>query len=63
MKSKRHLIASIFQLIVGIFAISAIIYAWINGEDIAARWTLTAILALAYVVLGVIGIIDYYRHD
>jgi hypothetical protein len=31
---------------------------WASGEDMT-RWIVTLILSIAFVVLGVIGIIDY----
>lgn len=60
MKSKWNLIASVFQLIVGLLAIAAFIVLAVNGEDLR-RWVITAILALFYVVLGIVGIIDYIK--
>ncbi len=58
MKSKWNLIVSIFQLVIGILAISAFVIAAVNGENML-KWIITLILAIAFVVLGVIGIIDY----
>jgi len=58
MKSKWNLISSIIQLVVGILAIVAFIVLGLNGENMT-RWIVTLILSIAYVVLGIIGIIDY----
>ena len=58
MKGKWNLISSIIQLVVGILAIIAFIIIAQGGENIT-RWIVTLILAIAFVVLGVIGIIDY----
>ena len=58
MKSKWYLISSIIQLIVGILAVITFIMLAINGEDMT-RWIITLFLAIAFVVLGLIGIIDY----
>ena len=58
MKSKWNLIASIFQLVIGILAIAAFVVAAVNGENMI-KWIITLILAIAVAVLGVIGIIDY----
>ena len=58
MKSKWNLISSIIQLVVGILAIIVFIIVFVTGENMT-RWIVTLILALAYVVLGIIGIIDY----
>lgn len=58
MKSKWSLIVSIIQLVVGIMAIAAFAVIAISGENMA-KWIITLILAVAYFVLGIIGIIDY----
>ena len=58
MQSKWQLFASIFQLIIGIMAILAFIIIWLSGENLI-KWIITLILAIAFVVLGIIGIIDY----
>lgn len=58
MKSKWNLISSIIQLIVGILAIIAFIIIAASGENMT-RWIVTLILAIAYVVLGIVGIIEY----
>lgn len=58
MKSKWSLIVSIIQLVIGIMAIAAFAVIAISGESMA-KWIITLILAVAYFVLGIIGIIDY----
>lgn len=58
MKSKRNLIISIFQLVVGLLAIGVFFVAICNGENIT-KWLITLILAVAFVVIGIIGIVDY----
>lgn len=58
MKSKWYLISSIFQLVVGLLAIIAFIILAINGE-IMTKWIITLLLAIAFAILGIIGIIDY----
>ncbi len=58
MKSRRNLILSILQVVIGILAIAAFVVAAINGENML-KWIVTLILAIAYVVLGIIGIVDY----
>ena len=54
MKSKWYLISSIFQALIAI--IFFIILA-VNGE-VMTKWIITLFLAIAYVVIGTIGIID-----
>ncbi len=58
MKSKWNLISSIIQLVFGALAIVAFIILLINGENMS-RWIITLLLAVALVVTGIIGIIDY----
>ena len=58
MKSKWQLFASIFQLIVGLAAIISFAILALGGENMA-KWVATLILSVAFVVLGIIGIIDY----
>ena len=58
MKSKYSLFASIFQLVIGLLAIAAFFIAVASGESFV-KWIITLILAVIYVVLGIIGIIDH----
>lgn len=58
MKNKFNLIASIFQLIVGVTAVLAFVVLGSSGENMS-KWIVTLILSIAFVVLGIIGIIDY----
>ena len=53
MKSKWYLISSIIQLVFGLCAIASFVILAISGEDIK-RWIVTLILAIAFVVLGII---------
>ncbi len=58
MKSKWQLFSSVFQLFVGIIAIVSFAILGFSGENIT-KWIVTLILSIAFVVLGIIGIIDY----
>ena len=58
MKSKWNLISSIIQLVFGILAIIAFVVIAINGE-VMTKWIITLLLAIAFVIIGIIGIIDY----
>ena len=58
MKSKWNLFVAIFQLIVGILAIIAFLVLGINGEDLT-KWIITLLLAIGYVILGILGVIDH----
>ena len=55
--SKWRLFSSIFQIVVGIAAIIAYIVIAASGEPLG-KWTVTLLLAIAFVVIGVIGIAD-----
>ena len=61
MKSKWYLISSIFQVLVGIIAIIFFIILVINGE-VMIKWIITLFLAIAYVMIGTIGIIDNIKN-
>ncbi len=61
MKNKHRLILSLFQLVVGILAIAAFAVVGLSGENMT-RWIITLLLASVYVVLGIIGIIEYTSH-
>ena len=58
MKSKWSLMNSIIQLVFGLLAIIAFIILTINGE-VMTKWIITLLLAIAFVFIGIIGIIDY----
>ena len=58
MKSKLQLFSSIFKLIIGIMAIIAFVIIGFGGENMV-KWIVTLVLAIACVVMGIIGIVDY----
>ena len=58
MKSKWNLTSSIVQLIFGTLAIVAFIILLIKGENMS-RWIITILLAVVFVIIGIIGIINY----
>ena len=60
MKSKWRLASSIIQLVVGLAAIASFIIIASSGENVA-RWIPTLLLAVAYAVIGAVGIITYVR--
>ncbi len=60
MKSRWYFICSIFQVVVGLTAIVAFVVLAINGE-METRWIITLLLAIAFVAMGVVGIIDNKR--
>ena len=59
---KWNLFAAIFQIVVGIAAIVAYIVVATSGDPLG-KWTITLILAIAFVVMGVIGAIDYVKSN
>ena len=52
----------IFQIVVGIAAIVAYVVVAASGEPLG-KWTITLMLAIAFVVMGVIGAIDYVKSN
>ena len=52
-----RLISSVLQIAVGVGAIAAYAAVASSGEDLG-RWTVTLLLAIAFAVIGVIGLID-----
>ena len=59
---KWNLFASLFQIVVGIAAIIAYVVIATSGEDLG-RWTITLFLAIAFVVMGIIGIVDWKKNN
>ncbi len=60
MKNRFLLFSSVFQIIVGTSAVAAFIVLAANGEPMG-RWAVTLVLAVAYLVLGILGIRDCYK--
>lgn len=60
MKSKWYLAGSIIQMIIGVAAIISFIILYVGGE-ITAKWIVTLLLAIAFVVIGIIDIIAYKK--
>ena len=60
--SKWRLFSSIFQIVVGIAAISAYIVIAASGEPLG-KWTVTLLLAIAFVVIGAMGIADWKKSN
>ena len=61
MKNWR-LFTSLFQIIVGIAAIIAYVFVAVSSEPLG-KWTVTLILAIAFVIMGIIGMIDYIKSN
>ena len=55
---KWRLFSSIFQLIIGICALVMAIILLANGENVT-KWIVTVLLSVAFVALGIVGIIEY----
>ena len=60
MKKNFSFIASIFEIVVGIFAIAAFIVLAINGEAML-KWIIALVLAVILMIAGLLGIIKYCR--
>ena len=57
-KSKWNLIASTIQLVFGVLAVLSFAVIAASGENMI-RWIPTLLLAIAFIVIGIIGIVDY----
>ena len=57
-----NLFAAVFQIVVGIISIIAYIVVATSGEPLG-KWTITLILAIAFVVMVVINAIDYVKSN
>ena len=60
MKSKWNLLASIFQVIIGLLAVIAFFVIMNNGEDMT-KWIITLLLSIGYIIIGILGIIGYVK--
>ena len=58
--SKWCLFSYIFQIVVGFAAIVAYIIIAVSGEPLG-KWTITLLLAIAFVVIGVVGLVDWQK--
>ena len=58
--NKWRLLSSVFQIVVGIAAIIAYVVIAVSGEALG-KWTVTLLLAIAFVVIGAIGIADWNK--
>lgn len=54
------LFAAVMQLCTGIAAVAAYIVLAAGGEPLG-KWTVTLILAIAFIVLGAIGLADWVK--
>ena len=58
MGNRWRLIASIFQLAVGLVGIITATVVGFRDEN-TAKWVVTLILSIAFIALGIVGIFDY----
>lgn len=57
---KWFLFSTVFQILVGLAAIVAYIIIAVAGEPLG-KWTVTLILAVAILIMGIIGVVDWNR--
>ena len=62
MKTPFKLIASIVQLVFGLAAVAAVFLLRSAGED-SSRWTITLMLAIAFVIMGIGGLVEYFKKN
>ena len=60
MGKKVQLITSLIQIVIGIAAVIAFFILLFSNENIT-RFIVTFILAIAFIVIGVINLIDYFK--
>jgi hypothetical protein len=60
MKKKWCLIVSLTQILVGVLGVAAFAIMAAGGEDMQ-RWIITLVLALGYVAMGIMGIIEWRK--
>lgn len=59
-KPKLSLVASVFEIIMGILAMISFCYLYFNGEDMSNFW-ITLIVAISLTVTGIVGVVQYNR--
>ena len=57
---KWPLIAAIMQLLIGIAAVAAYVVVAVGGEPLG-KWTITLLLAIGFVIMGIPGVIDWKK--
>ena len=60
MGKKIQLITSLIQIVIGIATVIAFFILLFSNENIT-RFIVTFILAIAFIVIGVINLIDYFK--
>lgn len=60
MGKKVQLITSLIQIVIGIAAVIAFFILLFSNESIT-RFIVTFILAITFIVIGVINLIDYFK--
>lgn len=58
--NKWRLFSSVFQIVAGVAAIIAYVVIVASGEALG-KWRITLILAIAFLITGVIGIVDWKK--
>ena len=48
------------QLLIGIAAVAAYIVVAVGGEPLG-KWTITLLLAIGFVIMGILGVIDWKK--
>lgn len=60
-KTKFHLFVSIFELIIGLFAVGSFILIVIDSNENTMKWIGTLLLSIMFIIMGIIGIISYNK--
>lgn len=59
--TKFHLFVSIFELVIGLLAVGAFVFIATDVNENTVKWIGTFVLAIAFIVMGITGIISYHK--
>ena len=62
MKSKWYLVASIFQVVIGLLAVIAFFVIMESGENMK-KWIAASLLSIYFIISGILGIVGYINQN
>lgn len=60
-KTKFHLFASIYELIIGLLVVGTFVLIVIDTNENVMKWIWTLLLSIVFIIMGIIGIISYNK--
>ena len=60
-KTKFHLFASVFELVIGVLAVGSFVLMLIDTNENVMKWLGTLFLAIVFVIMGITGIMSYHK--